>query len=531
MSPPVAADQMWGRDDGTVATITRNVGTKYLVIAIDAVIGLLVMPFNVSHLGQAAWGLWMLTSSLNAYFTVLDLGYGGSVTKFVAFYRARRDADSINEIISTLMAVFLAIGVVVYGAFVIAAFNVEHLFNLTPDQVHTARSLMLISGAQVAMGIPFGVFGGVMNGFQRYDINNFVSITTSMVVAVVNVAMLLAGYTLVELVFVTTIVRVLSNLVYRQNAYRVFPPLSVRLTRFSGARLREVSGFSAYVTILNWSTKLSYMSDVLIIGAFMSPAAVALWAVPRRLSLLVRSLTNQFNSVLLPVIVDLDARGKADRMRATFVQGTRLSLFAVLPAAGALFLLSDPLIPLYMGAGFAESIPVAQILAAVIAFRVGNSTANVVLKGAGDHRLLALTNAAMAIANLALSLVWIQRFGLIGQAFGTLIPVAAGSVLVLWPAACKRVGIGANEAFRFAVWPTLWPMAVMVPVVLALRGTLPSTLLAVVLAGAAGAVCYAATFFAFAISRDERTRIVAQGMALARWRRDAATVAWSRDAR
>ena len=44
----------------------------------------------------------MLTASMTTYFSVLDLGFGGAIVKFVAQYRAHRDVDGLNEIASTL---------------------------------------------------------------------------------------------------------------------------------------------------------------------------------------------------------------------------------------------------------------------------------------------------------------------------------------------------------------------------------------------------------------------------------------------
>ena len=58
--------------------MVRNVSTRYLAIAVEMIVGLLVLPFNVAHLGKAAYGLWILTTSITAYFSVLDLGYSGA---------------------------------------------------------------------------------------------------------------------------------------------------------------------------------------------------------------------------------------------------------------------------------------------------------------------------------------------------------------------------------------------------------------------------------------------------------------------
>jgi O-antigen/teichoic acid export membrane protein len=344
-------------------------------------------------------------------------------------------------------------------------------------------------------------------------------VLSSVAVAIINVTMLLAGCTLVQLVTVTTGVRVLTYFVYRLNAYYVFPLLRIRPSLFLWSRVKELTSFSVYVSIIDWSNKLNYSIDAIVIGAYLSSAAVAMWTVPQRLAEMLQRLTNQLNGVLFPVVVDGDAKQRPERLRAILIQGTRLSLVSVVPLAGAMFLLARPLILAWVGPRFEASIVVSQILIAVVAIRVGNATATTVLKGAGRHRLLAFSNAGAALANVALSLLWIRHYGLIGQAMGTFVPVAFTSIFILWPAACRRVGIGALDAFRQAVWPTLWPIAIMAAVTLALRQALPPRLYAVALAGAAGSLCYAAVFLAFAVKRDERRNYLAKASELARWRR------------
>ena len=516
---------VWGDDDRQLVTVARNVTTRYLAIGVDALIGLMLLPFNVRHLGTSAYGLWMLTASMTTYFSVLDLGFGGSIVKFIAHYRAKRDVRGLNEIASTLFGIFSVVGVVAYAVFLLLASNVRHVVNITPDQEPTARALMLIIGVYVSLGFPFSIFGGVINGFQRYDVNNLVGIVSSAIVAVVNVVMLLNGATLVQLVFATTTLRILTYFVYRLNAYHVFPALSIRPALFLWSRVRELTSFSVYVSIIDWSNKLNYSIDAVVIGAFLSPAAVALWTVPQRLAEMLQRLTNQLNGVLFPVVVDSDAGEKPERLRLIFLEATRLSLASVMPLAAALVILARPLILSWVGPRFESSIPVAQILIAVVAIRVGNATATTVLKGAGCHRLLSFANAGAALANVVLSLLWIRHYGLIGQAMGTFVPVACTSIFILWPAACRRVGVSVVRASAQAVWPTVWPLVVMTAVVVALREALPPRLIAVAFTAAVGSLCYFATFLAFAVKRDERRVYVTKAIELARVRRSVAAAA------
>jgi O-antigen/teichoic acid export membrane protein len=498
-----ATDATWGDDGRTVAVVAHNVSTRYLAYTVDAIVGVVMLPFNLAHLGPAAYGLWMVTASLTAYFSMLDLGYGGALVRFVSQYRARKDARSLNEVLSTLAVVYTTIGAASYALVAIAAYYVDSLLKLTPDQVPTSRALLLLVGANVALRFVFGVFGGVIVGFQRYHLNNLTSIATSIAVALANVVVLLMGFGVVELVAVTTAVRIASLFVYRLNAYRVFPPLRISARLFRLERLREVSGFSVYMLVLDLAYKLNYSTDVLVIGALIGAPAVAFWSPAQRLGELALKLSNQLSEALFPIVVDCDAAQRATRLRMVFVQGTRLSLATVIPIAGGLAMLAHPLLAAWIGGGFVDTAAILQILAIVVIVRVGSSTSSVVLKGAGLHRRLAALVSVMAVVNLALSVALVKPLGLMGIAIGTLVPVAAVSLFGHIPAACRRVGISIPRMLYEGVWPAAWPAAAAGMLLYFTRQHLPVTLPAVGLQLAIGGMFYIALFM-LAVGSDER---------------------------
>ena len=485
-------------------TVARNVSTRYIGILVEAVLGFVVLPFNIAHLGQSAYGLWMLTASITTYFSVLDLGYGGALVKFVAQYRARRDVRALNEILSTTFAVFATFGAVTYLVAIVIAVYMDKLFQLTPEQVHTGRVVMLIISLSVAVGTAVSVFGAVINGFQRYDLNNIVGAAAAVVAAGVNVAVLLAGYGLIELVAATTLVRLLSYVVYRANAYRVFPSLQVRLSWFRRERLREVTSLSVYMLLIDWANKLNYSIDALVIGAFLDTSAVVVWVVGQRLAEVVQRLTNQLNDVLFPNIVDHDTAERMDRLQAILIQGTRLSLATVIPIAGAMILMAAPLVHAWVGPGFSASAILLQLLSLTVIVRIGTATAGTLLKGAGEHRLVAFANVGAALVNVAMSIVLLKAIGLVGVAIGTLVPVCLASLLVLFPAGCRRVRLTLARAVAEAVWPATWPAAVMAAFVFLTRPLVPASIIGVAAEMAAACLVYMLVFGAFGLSRDER---------------------------
>lgn len=500
-------------------TIARNLSTRYLAIAIELATGLLILPFNLAHLGTAAYGLWMLTASVTVYFSVLNLGYVTGVARFVARYRAARDVRALNEILSTAFFVFAALAAAMYGAAMVVAAHLASLFQLTPEQVHLGRVVLLVTSVHLAVGMAFSAFGAVINGFQRYDLNNVVGVVSSLVTAAVNVAVLWAGYGLVELVVATTSIRVLTLWVYRAHAYRVFPGLSVRPGLFRTQRLREIAPFSAHMLIIDWAYRITHSVDVIVIGAFLNTTAVAVWAVAQRLADVTYRLTNQLSDVLFPTIVDNDRARRAARLQHLFLYGTRLSLAGVFAIGGTLIVTADPLVRAWTGEQFAESVLVLQLLTLSVIVQVAAATASAVLKGTGSHRLVAVTNGLTMAVNLALSLALVRPYGLTGVALATLIPVSVGSLAVLVPAGCGRVGLPVLRVWREAVWPALWPAAVMVAFLLLTRHVASGSLVVVAARMLSGVLLYAVTFAVFGASGVERRFLLARVLPSARSRR------------
>src|SRR4029079_7536757 len=214
---------------------------------------------------------------------------------------------------------------------------------------------------------PVSVVCGVSSWFQRYDINNIVAIVSNVLVAVVNITVVLAGYGLITLVAGTTLVRFATYFVYRRNAYMVFPALRIRPAFFRKDRLREITGFSVYSSVIDWANKLNYELDELVIGVFLGPGPVAVWAVADRIISGTQRLTNQSNAVLFPVVVDSDATNRIVRLQKVLLEGTRLSLATVLPIAVTLIVLAHPLVLAWVGPQMSGSAIVIQILALAVA--------------------------------------------------------------------------------------------------------------------------------------------------------------------
>jgi O-antigen/teichoic acid export membrane protein len=508
--------------DSALVTFARNVGSRYLGLAVNVLIGLLVLPINLAYLGSSAYGLWMLTASITTYFTAFDLGYGGAIVKFVAEYRAKNDIRGLNEILSTTYYLYCGIAVACYAAAIIVSFFLPSIFNLDAHQAQAAQIILLIVAANVALQFPFSVYGGVINGFQRYYLNNVIGTASNVVAALANVAVLWAGGGVVAVVAATTLVRVAPYWLYLKNARVVFPAMELRLSHVRKTRLKQVTGFSVYIAIIDWAGRLNYTIDTITIGIFLNTSAVAVYAVAQRLSESLLRLTHQMHTFLFPAVVHSEAVGARELQARMFVHASRLQLAVSIALCGAVAAVAPVLIPAWIRrAGFEESALLTQLLAYVVVARAWMAMPATVLKATNRPRFVAVTSSWCAVANVLLSVVLVRLIGLPGVALGTVIPVTVLAAAVLFPAGCHAAGLTTWQGYRRIVWPAAWP-AIVFPGVMALRPLAAHHLVAVLALMCAGALGYTALFFAAGLERDERAWFAAKVMHL--WRQRAHVV-------
>jgi O-antigen/teichoic acid export membrane protein len=125
----------------------------------------------------------------------------------------------------------------------------------------------------------------------------------------------------------------------------------------------------------------------------------------------------------------------------------------------------------------------------------------------GRHRLVAFVSLAEAVANLALSLVLVRRYGILGVAIGTAVPVFIANLFVLAPAACRQVGTTVWSFARAALTPAMiGAVPAAVTAMLLIQAAPPDSILMILAEGATTAFVYVATVFGVGLEPEVRRR-------------------------
>jgi len=168
---------------------------------------------------------------------------------------------------------------------------------------------------------------------------------------------------------------------------------------------------------------------------------------------------------------------------------------------------ADRLVAVWMGPGFADSLPALYVLAAAGTVLVAAGPLGNLLLARGRHRVVAFSCLGEAVLNLVLSIWLVRRYGIVGAAVGTAVSVTISNVLVQMPAACRLLDMPIGAFLRRISAPALIALAPGVAAAWLLRtAASPSTFVDIVIAGAIVGVVYVAAFIGLGLDRVDRLR-------------------------
>jgi O-antigen/teichoic acid export membrane protein len=286
---------------------------------------------------------------------------------------------------------------------------------------------------------------------------------------------------------------------------RCAPELSFGLRDSRRAQIRPIASYSWSLVVTNVARRLETKTDEVVIGAFLALSAVTTYALARRMAEASQILTEQFRKLLLPMASELNASDDRQRLRLLYTVGTRLTLAIYVPLGGTLAILAVPILSVWVGSQYADQGYLVAILTAASLIMTSQRPGVAILQGIAKHRPLAWMIVSSGVGNLVLSVLLVQRFGLVGVAVGTLVPTAVVYSGLVLRYTLQTLDIRLASWLGDVVWPTAAPAVPAAAVLFALRPLLAAPSLPVlVVVAAAGLLTYALVYLAIGAADFER---------------------------
>ncbi|MGH9513959.1 MAG: polysaccharide biosynthesis C-terminal domain-containing protein [Terriglobales bacterium] len=428
----------------------KNLGSSWFSLAVNMVIGVFLSPFIIHRLGDAAYGIWVLIFSFTGYYGLFDLGIRSSIVRYVSKFAATDDHEDVSRLISTSFYTYSCIGAATMLVTITACIFLNHIFHIPAAFRLSARWLLLLSGSAVAVGFPLGVFGGILEGLQKFYVLNWTSIASGILRATLIVIFLGRGYGLLTAAAITVTLPALSGFVRTAIALRALP-LSLELKHVNRKTFREIAGYSGFTFVIIMAVKLRFQTDEIVIGSALSAVAITYFSIGARIVDYAIDVVHNLAQLFVPMSSQSEATGNMDRLRKIYIAGNRACAFTILPISATLIILGKSVIEAWVGRRYVEqSYPILLILIIPVTIMLAQGASGRILLGMGKHQTLAIVSLVEGISNLVLSILLVRPYGIIGDAIGTAIPLTCTMIFFMPRHLCGKLGLRVSTFLRRA---------------------------------------------------------------------------------
>jgi O-antigen/teichoic acid export membrane protein len=380
-------------------------------------LALLTTPYIVHKLGNDAYGILSLVTSVLGFLAFLDLGVTNAATKYIAESNVTNDTHEINRIVGVSITVYLAVGII--GGSLIALLTpvlVGSFLKIPPEYRAVSTFAFYVASCGFALNMMIGVFASIPKAIQRYDLSTKVNMLISTLLTAGIVALLYAGFGLRQVVILNLLSSAVGIVLFISISKRHVPGLMLSLTVHRDT-LRKLFRFGMYSLITTICASIVFHLDRLLIGSFLGSAAVTFYAIPFSIVTGLIHLIVSLTAVVFPLSSHLHASGAFDTLRALYLKSSKFAFILIVSLATPVIVLAHPIMSIWMGPEYGlRSTPVLVILAVSSVFIAVGSVPSSLLYGVGMPGVNAKLSLLSAGLSLALLLVLIPRFGLVGAA-------------------------------------------------------------------------------------------------------------------
>lgn len=366
------------------------------------------------------------------YASLAELGLQQASVRVLAAARSRGDHRMVDEVVSTTLAVFVVLGVLLALAFAVLAAPLVRVFNIPHSLQSDAFAVFLIIGVQAAFDLPTASFIAVVEGAQRFSLARAVEIPMRIGWGITVVIAVTAGASVRALAWSSLAFAMLGLIAAVIAACNVQRGLRVRLANVNVGSLRMMTRESSGMLGIRVLSVVYNQMDRFILGVLLSVAAVSEYDIVFKIHALGFMVVGIASSAVMPAASSLSASGEHHRLPAFFIRGSRFALALSLPVIIAAIVFADWLIGSWVGNRYKYLATDARIFLLYPLIAVIVSVGEAMLVGIGRVGIVVRFTALSVATNLVLSVLLAPSMGIRGVVLGSVIGAAVSAMPLLW---------------------------------------------------------------------------------------------------
>lgn len=408
--------------------IAINAVSQWTVTTVSAVLGLVLVPFLIAKLGQDGYGLIAVVLAIAGVCTLADLGISGALGRQLAESLARKDEGKYRELLSTALALHLALGLIASSTVFLLAPQLARSFGLPQSLYHIGVFLLKTYGAaHVLFTFLMPSAKAVLASHNRFDKSSQIDAVRRLCDAAglfLVLASTNAGIVGWAVVCITT--DVVSVVLLWRAAAKVHTGLRIGIAMIGSSGLRELFALGCQFSVLQLSGQISTHANPFILTTCLGPASVALYRPPTQILSVLYSVVMTVSGQLHPLATKAHVEGDKRDLIAILSRGTKYAMLMGAVSCAILIPFAQPLCKIWLSKGLGDQYMVCtavltiQTITQLCAFAGGTQWA--VLLGMKRTAFAAYARMVLALLNIVSSWILVKytSLGVLGAVLPTM---------------------------------------------------------------------------------------------------------------
>ncbi|MCL6295009.1 lipopolysaccharide biosynthesis protein [Jejuia spongiicola] len=410
-----------------MSQLKKGAFLNYTTIVVINVVGLLMTPFILNHLGKDEYGIYLTIGALVGTISLLDFGLNNTVVRFVAKYKAEKDKIGQENFLATTMLIYIGISsLVLITGFIFYGYIDTYFTKMTSEEIQIAKVIFGILIFNVAIGLPGGALTGICYGYEKFVFPKTLGLIKYIIRSLVVVGVLVYGGKAIALVVVDTIFNILIIII---TSYFVFNKLSIKikLHSLSVKFIKEIFSYSVWIFVFALVGIFQWKAGHWVLGRISPPAVLSIYGIGIVLGTYYGAFSTAISSVFLPRATKMSVdNASGEELTDMMIKIGRLSFIVLMFILTSFILFGKQFVTLWVGGelgeeGSFQSWIIALMIMVAYTLPLVQGFGNSILEAKNKLKFKAILYLTFMVLGTGLGAILAEKHEAIGMMTGSVI--------------------------------------------------------------------------------------------------------------
>lgn len=414
---------------------TRKTGVilSYILIIVQAVVGLLYVPLLLKFLGENEYGLYQLMGSLIAYFSIMDFGLSASVVRFYSKYLALNDKKNMENVLGVSKRIYNVMTILMVIIAFVFFLNIANIFgdSLSVYEIGESKRIFVLLIINIGITLSTNIYTSVITAHERFVFLKLLSILQVVIQPILVVALITAQPYAFSVAFVQTAINLIAGVIKIIYAKKKLK-MKIKYHLYDKQLVNNLLRLSISVFVVSIVDQVFWKSNQFILGIISGTSAVALYSIAAQIYMNYMPISGTIQGIFLPHISKIVTLKRDDKeLSHLFIKIGRIQFILLALVLGGFIVFGKEFISMWAGTRYVDAYYISLIILIPFTIDLIQNIGLAIMQAKDVYQDRAKIYFFVAMLNIVLAVVLGLKFGAIGCAIATGFSMFLGNGVIM----------------------------------------------------------------------------------------------------